>query len=98
MHAEEVRPECEGLDAMIDSASRRAGQDAAIPAGRALEMRGIAHERARQIVGERRREVDAMAAALLKYEVLYAAEVDAIMAGGEITRDDRGRHPLLPNP
>ena len=46
-----------------------------------------AHERARQIVGEHRREVDAMAAALLKYEVLYAADVDAILAGGEITRD-----------
>ncbi len=46
-----------------------------------------AHERARQIVLERRREVEAMAAALLKYEVLYAADVDAILAGGEITRD-----------
>jgi cell division protease FtsH len=46
-----------------------------------------AHERAQQIVGERRREVEAMAGALLKYEVLYAADVDIILAGGEIARD-----------
>jgi len=58
-----------------------------------------AHQRARQIVAEHRREVDAMAAALLKYEVLYASDVDAILAGGEITRDPaNGTPPVAPAP
>ena len=45
-----------------------------------------AYENAKQLIGEHRDELEHMAQALLKYEVLYAADVDAILAGKEIER------------
>ena len=46
-----------------------------------------AHDRAGKLIGAHRDELERMAQALLKYEVLYAADVDKIMAGEEITRE-----------
>ena len=44
------------------------------------------HDRAKKIIGEHRAELDNLAKALLKHEVLYGADVDAILAGKEIVR------------
>ena len=46
-----------------------------------------AHERATKLLGENSETLKRIAEALLKYEVLYAADVDAIIAGKEIVRD-----------
>jgi len=43
-------------------------------------------ERVRTLLRERRDEVERIAQALLKYEVLYAEDVDKILAGEELTR------------
>ena len=47
-----------------------------------------AHERARALLREHRKELECLAQALLKYEVLYAADIDDILAGKEIVRPD----------
>jgi ATP-dependent Zn protease len=46
-----------------------------------------AHERAKRIIGEHHAELENLTRALLKYEVLYSADVDMILAGKEITRE-----------
>ena len=53
-------------------------------------------ERVRGLLRERRDEVERVAEALLKYEVLYAADVDKLLAGEELTRpvgNDNGDTP-----
>jgi cell division protease FtsH len=44
------------------------------------------YETAKRLIGEHRTELDNLAKTLLKYEVLYNAEVEAIMAGKEVVR------------
>jgi cell division protease FtsH len=44
------------------------------------------YETAKRLISEHRTELDNLAKTLLKYEVLYNAEVEAIMAGKEVTR------------
>ena len=53
------------------------------------EISRLVHEayaRARELLGGHRDELERMAQALLKYEVLYAADVDRILAGKEVDR------------
>ena len=45
------------------------------------------YQKAEQLLSESRGNLQRMAEALLKYEVLYAEDVDKILAGEEITRD-----------
>ena len=45
-----------------------------------------AYERTKQLLGEHRDKLELIAEALLKYEVLYAADVDLILAGKQIKR------------
>ena len=44
------------------------------------------YERARKLIAEHHTELDNIAKALLKHEVLYAKDVDAILAGKEVVR------------
>ena len=46
-----------------------------------------AYNESRQVINEHRASLQRMTEALLKYEVLYAADVDAVMAGQEIVRE-----------
>ena len=45
-----------------------------------------AHERAKKLLGERREIIEKVVEGLLKYEVLYAKDVDDLLAGKEIFR------------
>ena len=54
------------------------------------------YERATKILNEHRKELDKIADALLEYETLDLADVDVIMAGGNITRPPPPKAPPPP--
>lgn len=51
---------------------------------------GEAHDRAQHLLEEHRDHVEAMVAALMKYEVLYSKDVDDILAGRPVEREANG--------